>query len=122
VYVIDSVFQAHLQAREHSYTARNTVAHPTLDALHTAVQLLDAWYIEFADALVDETMAETINFEFIGGGYGAMTRAEIVLHIVNHGTYHRGFVGDMMYQAGVTPRATDLPVFLRDNTPLIHKR
>jgi uncharacterized damage-inducible protein DinB len=38
----------------------------------------------------------------------------MVLHVVNHGTYHRGLVADMMYQAGVTPEATDLPVFLRD--------
>lgn len=43
-----------------------------------------------------------------------MTCNEMILHVVNHGTYHRGFVGDMMYQAGVTPSATDLPVFLRD--------
>jgi hypothetical protein len=35
-----------------------------------------------------------------------MTCNEMIQHVVNHGTYHRGFVGDMMYQAGVTPSAT----------------
>jgi len=43
-----------------------------------------------------------------------MTCGEMLLHVVNHGTYHRGLVADMMYQAGVTPPTTDLPVFLRD--------
>jgi uncharacterized damage-inducible protein DinB len=43
-----------------------------------------------------------------------MTRGEIILHLVNHATYHRGFVGDMLNQAGVVPRATDLSVFVRD--------
>src|SRR2546429_6681738 len=38
----------------------------------------------------------------------------IVLHVVNHGSYHRGFVSDMMYQVPFVPPANDLPVFLRD--------
>ena len=114
VYVIDAVFQAHLQGREHGYTARNTPCHPPHDDLRAAVRKLDAWYVEFADALTTTQLERTIAFEFIGGGRGAMTCHEMILHVVNHGTYHRGFVGDMMYQAGVTPDATDLPVFLRD--------
>lgn len=114
VYVIDAVFQAHLQGKSHGYTARNTPTHPPLAELREAVRALDAWYVEFADALVADDLEKTVNFEFIGGGRGAMTCQEMILHVVNHGTYHRGFVGDMMYQAGVTPGATDLPVFLRD--------
>lgn len=43
-----------------------------------------------------------------------MTRGEIILHLVNHATYHRGFVGDLLNQASVNPPATDLTVFLRD--------
>jgi len=114
VYVIDNVFQAHLQGRKHGYTARNTPDHPPVAELREAVRKLDAWYVEFADALTPDELDRTIHFEFIGGGEGAMTCQEMVLHVVNHGTYHRGFVGDMMYQAGVAPDATDLPVFLRD--------
>lgn len=43
-----------------------------------------------------------------------MTRAEILLHVVNHTTYHRGFVADMFYQIPSKPRTTDLPVFLSE--------
>jgi uncharacterized damage-inducible protein DinB len=114
VYVIDAVFQAHLQGRKHNYEARNTPTHPPLAELRESVRKLDAWYVEFADTLPTDELDRTIHFEFIGGGNGAMTCQEMILHVVNHGTYHRGFVGDMMYQAGVTPDATDLPVFLRD--------
>ena len=67
-----------------------------------------------ASGLNDLELAEEIAFEFVGGGAGRMTRADILFHIVNHATYHRGFVGDMLYQAGITPRATDLPVYIRD--------
>jgi uncharacterized damage-inducible protein DinB len=123
VYVIDAVFQAHLLGRKHGHTARNTPAHPPLDDLRRAVRELDAWYIEFTDALTPAELDREIHFEFIGGGQGSMTCHEMVLHVVNHGTYHRGFVGDMMYQAGVTPEATDLPVFLRGvaRTDLSHE-
>jgi uncharacterized damage-inducible protein DinB len=54
-----------------------------------------------------------VNFTFIGGGAASLTRADIVLHVVNHGTYHRGNVAAMMYQLGVAPPTTDLPVYLR---------
>jgi uncharacterized damage-inducible protein DinB len=38
---------------------------------------------------------------------------QIVLHLVNHGTLHRGQVMGMMRQAGVKPPATDLIFFYR---------
>ena len=50
----------------------------------------------------------------MGGGDGAMTRAEILLHLANHATYHRGFVSDMFYQVPHRGAANDLTVFLRD--------
>jgi uncharacterized damage-inducible protein DinB len=43
-----------------------------------------------------------------------MTRAEILLHVVNHNTYHRGFVAEMFYEVPARPPATDLPVFARE--------
>jgi uncharacterized damage-inducible protein DinB len=114
VYVIDSVFKAHLLGRAHGYAARNTPDHPPLAELRQAVRALDAWYVEFSSAASAEELDRSIPFGFIGGGDGVMTVREMILHVVNHGTYHRGLVADMMYQAGVTPPATDLPVFLRD--------
>jgi uncharacterized damage-inducible protein DinB len=60
---------------------------------------------------------EVVSFRFIGGGPGAMARREILLHVANHGTYHRGNVASMMYQAGTPPPTTDLPVFLKSPLP-----
>jgi len=55
-----------------------------------------------------------VSFTLIGGNRGVMTRSEILLHVVNHCTYHRGFVADMFYQVPARPPTTDLPVFLRE--------
>lgn len=57
---------------------------------------------------------EKVNFTLIGGDQGVMKRSEILLHVVNHTTYHRGFIADMFYKIPEKPPATDLPVFLRN--------
>jgi len=114
IHVVDCIFQAHLEGREHGFTARNTPTPPPLDDLWRDVQIVDRWYIDRFDRLSDAELAESIRFRFVGGGDGEMTRGEILMHLVNHATYHRGFVGDMLNQAQVKPRPTDLTVFLRD--------
>ncbi len=48
-----------------------------------------------------------------------MTRGDMLLHVVNHKTYHRGYVADRLYQAGSRPPVMDLPVFLRDAPPTL---
>ena len=113
-YVIDRIFQAHLEGRAHGYTARNTPDHPPLAELWRAQQEIDAWYVARYDAMTRAELEETIRFTFVGGGEGAMTRGEILLHLVNHTSYHRGFVAEMFYQVPAQPPTTDLPVFLRD--------
>jgi len=116
-YVIDRIFQAHLEGREHGYAARNTPDHPPLQELWEAQQEIDAWYVGWRDAITDAALAETVNFTFVGGGQGAMTRGEILMHITNHTTYHRGYVADLFYQVPGRVPTTDLPVFLRDAPP-----
>lgn len=111
-YVIDRIWQAHLEGRPHGYTARNTKDHPALETLRAAQLELDAWYIAYADTLTPEKAAEKVRFPFIDGGEGEMARGDMLLHIVNHKTYHRGFVADMFYQVPARPPVTDLPVFL----------
>jgi uncharacterized damage-inducible protein DinB len=113
-WVVDDIFKAHLQRRTHGYTSRNTPEPLAFDELWQRQQAMNAWYRDYAAALSAEQAAEVVPFLFIGGGEGRMTREEMILHVVNHATYHRGFVADMFYQVPARPPATDLPVFLRD--------
>lgn len=116
-YVIDRIFQAHLEGRTHGYTARNTPDYPPLAELWKQQQGIDAWYVERYDAYTPAQLGEAVRFTYVGGGEGAMTRAEILMHIVNHTSYHRGFVAEMIYRVPATPPTTDLTVFLRDVHP-----
>jgi uncharacterized damage-inducible protein DinB len=114
VYVIDSVFKAHLLGQAHNFTARNTVEHPPLPELWDHKMAIDQWYVDYARSLSGRQLAERVDFQFIGGGDGVMTRREIILHIVTHGSYHRGFIADMMYHVPAKPPVADLTVYLRD--------
>jgi uncharacterized damage-inducible protein DinB len=113
-YVIDRIWQAHLEGREHGYAARNTPEHPPLAELWRAQQAIDGWYVDWSDAQSDAALGESLNITLIGGNRTVMTRGEILLHIVNHTAYHRGFVADLFYQVPTRPPTTDLPVYLRE--------
>ena len=113
-YVIDIIWQAHLEGRQHGFEARNTPSYPPLDQLWRAQQVIDEWYTAYSDQLSDATLDEQVNFTLVGGNKGVMTRGEILLHIVNHSTYHRGFIADMFYQIPASPPMMDLPVFFRE--------
>jgi uncharacterized damage-inducible protein DinB len=113
-YVIDLIFQAHLESRPHGYGARNTPDHPPLAELWRDQQELDAWYVAWSDRVAPAQLDELVSFTFIGGGEGRMTRLQILTHLVVHTSYHRGFVADLFYQVPARPPTTDLTVYLRD--------
>lgn len=116
VYLTDLIWRAHLEGREHGFAALDTVLHPGLADLWQAQRAIDLWYIAWADALTEAAADEVLQFTLIGGNKGAMRRADIMLHVVTHTSYHRGWVADMLFQVPARPPATDLPVFLRQAT------
>ena len=113
-HVVDQIWMAHLQGRPHGYTALNTQDTPAFAQLRAAQAASDAWYLAYAEGLSPAAHDEVVEFRFVDGGAGAMTRGDILLHIVNHKTYHRGWVADLFFQEGARPPAMDLTVYLRE--------
>jgi uncharacterized damage-inducible protein DinB len=114
-YAMDRVWQAHLLGVRHEYSTRNPEQHLPFDELRARQPEIDAWYVRYADSLDAHSLGQLVKFAFIGGDNGVMSRNDIVLHVVNHATYHRGQVADMLYHLSVAPPTTDLPVFLRES-------
>ena len=54
--------------------------------------------------------------DFSSGKHGDMTRGAMFLHVVNHKTYHRGWICQMFFDFGVKPPETDLCVFMCERT------
>jgi uncharacterized damage-inducible protein DinB len=117
ILVVHEIFRAHLEGTPHPYTARNTETAPLFAEVRDRLEKMDQYFIAVAERLTSAQLDEVISFTFVGGGDGSMTRMEILLHLVNHATYHRGFISDMLYQVPHKGDSNDLPVFLRDVWP-----
>ena len=113
-YLMDLAWQAHLDGRDHGYKARDLVLHDELSALWRAQQAIGRWYLDWSERQTALSLGESVSFRFIGGGQGTMTRGEILLHVVNHATYHRGWIAEMLFEARAPSPTTDLPVYLGD--------
>lgn len=117
VYVVDRIWRGHLEGRPHGFKTRNLDQPLPLAELEQAQKLEDRWYVDFVDAQSEESLAQVLHFSFVDGGKGALSRGDMLLHVSNHKTYHRGYVADMLYESGLKPPTMDLPVFLRDALP-----
>ena len=113
-YAMDLVWQAHLQGRPHGLTTRRPELFSDVTELGNAQREIDDWYIDYAGSLDPTAGNSIVDFQFIDGGDGSMTRNEILLHVVTHSNYHRGHITDMMCQIPVGPPVTDMPVFIRE--------
>jgi uncharacterized damage-inducible protein DinB len=76
----------------------------------TALARLDEAYAVF-EQIAPEWQREPdaiFHFRNIAGLEKAVIRWQVFRHIINHGTYHRGQIANMLRQLGVTPPSTDL--------------
>ena len=110
-YVVDLIWQANLEGRNHGFTARNVVPYPELAQLAQAQEGANEWLVAWSDAQSDSSLREGVSYRLVSGEQGTMSRGEILLHIVNHSTYHRGWVSDLFFQVPAKPPTTDWNVF-----------
>lgn len=113
-YQVDLIWRAHLLGVDHGFSSRRDLLHPELDALAREQARIDRWYLEWAQAQTPESLGERVKFRFVSGKPGDMTRGAMFLHVINHKTYHRGWVAQMFFDWGVNPPPTDLSVYLCD--------
>ncbi len=115
-HVVDLIWQAHLEGRPHGFKARNLLLYPDLADLWREQQRFNDWFIDWAEAQSEASFDEIVRFNFVSGEAGAMTRGDILLHVVNHATYHRGWVAEMFFAGPAKNPTTDLPVYLGEVT------
>ena len=118
IYVVDRIFRAHLLGEPHAYKATNTDVTPELDELQFAVAETDAWYESYVSNLSSDQSSESVAFVFTDGDAGMMSREEILLHVVTHGAYHRGNVGQVLKSISIAPPRDLYTKFLHVSEPL----
>lgn len=113
-YVVDRIFAAHLQRNAHPYSSVNLSELPTLDDLAADIRRSDQEYIKYVSGLDREALAERIDFVFTDGAPGCMSREEMLMHVINHGTGHRGQVSALMLLNAVLPARDGFTTYLHE--------
>jgi uncharacterized damage-inducible protein DinB len=75
--------------------------------------IYDRWH-EWAAGLTDENTSQPLSYHDLKGNPYVSTAAEVVLHLVNHGTHHRGQVSGFLRALGHTPPPIDLIWYYRE--------
>lgn len=71
----------------------------------------------FVEGLGEEGIGRTFEYKMLDGRPGATVFWQMLQHVVNHGSYHRGQVTTMLRQLGAKPaRSMDLIAFYRERT------
>ena len=64
-----------------------------------------------------EDLQQQVRFTFVDGKKGSMSREEVLYHLINHGTYHRGAIGHALDLANTTRPADTYTVFVHAAEP-----
>jgi uncharacterized damage-inducible protein DinB len=75
----------------------------------------EKWH-EWAKDLTDSSVGEGIAYRNLEGKSFVHSLSQIVLHVVNHATHHRGQVSGFLRALGHTPPAVDLIHYYRETS------
>ena len=87
---------------------------PDLASIRTAWSQHEAKMRAFLDQLGDEGVSRVFEYRLLSGQAGASPLWEMLQHVVNHASYHRGQVTTMLRQLGAAPaKSMDMIAYYR---------
>lgn len=90
---------------------------PDVAAIRRQWSELEAKVRAFLGSLGDEGITRIIEYKLLSGAPGASPVWQMVQHVVNHASYHRGQVTTMLRQIGApTAKSMDLIAYYRTQT------
>lgn len=111
--VVEKIWLAHMKCEKHSFENLRTIVHEDIEELRQGHAAMDQKLKDYAADLSGDDLEEVVEYELISGKKGQLSRAMVLTHIVTHGNYHRGWIVDMLGQAGVQQPQMDIPVYER---------
>jgi len=84
---------------------------PSPQILRLKLSEVEAERSAFLVSLGERDLQQTITYRNLKGEEWRYLLVDLLLHLVNHSTYHRGQIATMLRQVGATPSPTDLLIF-----------
>lgn len=100
--------------RGNSPTARPQWDVATHAALSARWREVEADQRRFLEGLVADDLERTIAYRQLSGTAFSAPLGQLLRHVVNHATYHRGQAVTLLRQLGAEPPPTDLVLFHRE--------
>jgi uncharacterized damage-inducible protein DinB len=115
-------FAASKACKEHLIAMKDMPRPISLDALLCAdIQALreqrdtmDKIILDFSQTWDEAMLQSDIRYRDMKGNKHQRPLGELLQHVFNHQTHHRGQVTTLLFQAGVDPEATDLLVMMME--------
>jgi len=92
----------------------STTDFSNFEAVHRQLEEIDRSLIDYVDSLTNEDLQRVHNYKTTAGVAQAQPSWQMLHHVANHSTYHRGQVATMIRQLGAKPVSTDLILFYRE--------
>ncbi len=114
----------HIVGAEHIWLSRwvgqpvfrllNPTDYPTIPAVRQKWDEVEQQMGEFVGGLTEENLSAIVMYKTTEGKQFSNPLWQMMQHVINHSTYHRGQIVTMLRQLGVKPIGTDLITFYRE--------
>ena len=108
ILVGDRIWLTRFQVGEIASTGLNAILYETFDDLRTARAIEDERIEQFAAALTEPFLTQSIQYINNQGTTHIDPISVLIAHFFNHQTHHRGQIHDMLTQTKIAPPVLDL--------------
>lgn len=119
--VVDSLFISRISNASEQFAADNTVETPSFSELRERMEENDSWLVKFAESASSTDLERIIAFQFVDGDYGQLSIDEIFLHLLTHGSNHRGMASRVLASNGLERPKDTFTRFLHELEPFRRK-
>lgn len=115
--VVDSLFISRISETPELYSADNTTNTPTYSELKERIKKNDSWFVHFSAAATPGAMDRIITFKFTDGDHGTLSVEESLIHLLTHGSNHRGMASRTLASNGLERPKDTFTRYLHEAEP-----
>ena len=113
--IVEELFRSRLTSTSPPHQSTNSDVIPKIEELKNRLRDSADWFERYVSQL--ENGNEQINFVFADGKRGKLSIDEILFHIVNHSSYHRGNIAHALDLASVPHPIDGYGIYIHAKEP-----